>query len=173
METSVCLHIKKLTNNQTKSQRKTIHKKQEKATTRMLWLLWKPYPQLGCVSQDSDALVSQRGKQSRRNPKQKVLEPVRRIKFTKSTVRQAIIREKNGPSLGHQRSLYAMKMWGSVPRRDWTTAAMCPWARLGIFARKYTSSKKIRQKLHSTRPRKNGYNPGSINKKSWRRVSFW
>ena len=30
-------------------------------------------PQLGCVSQDSDALVSQRGKESRGKPTQKVL----------------------------------------------------------------------------------------------------
>ena len=36
-------------------------------------------PQLGCVSQDSDALFSQIGKQSRRNPMQKVLGPIRRI----------------------------------------------------------------------------------------------
>ena len=58
---SVCSRIKRLMNNQTKSQRKaTIHTKEEKATTRMLWLL-KFVPQLGCVSQDSEALVSQRG----------------------------------------------------------------------------------------------------------------
>ena len=73
-------------------------------------------PQLGCVSQDSEKLVSQRGKQSRRNPMQKVLGPIRRIRFTQSTLRQASIREKKGPSLGkiqvknpHQRSPYAMK----------------------------------------------------------------
>ena len=46
----------------------------------------------------------------------KVLEPIRRMRFTKSTLRQASIREKKGPSLGkisvkafHQRSPYAMK----------------------------------------------------------------
>ena len=73
-------------------------------------------PQLCCVSQDSEALVSQSGRQSRRNPMQKVLEPIRRIRLTKSMLRQASIREKKGPSLGklqvknpHQRSPYAIK----------------------------------------------------------------
>ena len=47
---------------------------------------------LGCVSQDSDALVSQGGK-SRRNPMQKVLEPIQRVRFTKSSPRRASIRE--------------------------------------------------------------------------------
>ena len=48
---------------------------------------------------------------------QKVLEPIRRIRFTESTLRQAIVREKKGPSLGkmsvkvpHQRRPYAMKV---------------------------------------------------------------
>ena len=47
---------------------------------------------------------------------QKVLGPIRRIRFTQSTLRQASIQEKKGPSLGnievkipHQRSPYAMK----------------------------------------------------------------
>ena len=57
-------------------------------------------PQLGCVSQDSDALVSQRGKQSGGNPMQKVLGSIRRKRFTQSMLRQASIREKRGPSLG-------------------------------------------------------------------------
>ena len=71
--------------------------------------------QLGCVSQDSDALVSQ-GRKSRGNPMQKVLEPIQKERFTKSTLRHASIREQKGPSLGklnvkvpHQRSPYAMK----------------------------------------------------------------
>ena len=73
-------------------------------------------PQSGCVSQDSEALVSQRGKQPQENPMQRVLGPIRKIRFTQSTLRQASIREKKGPSLGkiqvknpHQRSPYAMK----------------------------------------------------------------
>ena len=71
--------------------------------------------QLSCVSQDSDALVSP-GRKSRGNPMQKVLEPIQRVRFTKSTPRHASIREKKGPSLGkinvkvpRQRSPFAMK----------------------------------------------------------------
>ena len=55
-EMSVCSRIKRLVNNQTKSQRKaTIHTKEEKATTRTLWLLWNcstiglRLARLGCV----------------------------------------------------------------------------------------------------------------------------
>ena len=47
---------------------------------------------------------------------QKVLGPIRRIRFTQSTLRQACIREKKGPPLRkiqvkhlHQRSPFAMK----------------------------------------------------------------
>ena len=73
-------------------------------------------PQLGCASQDSEALVSQSGKQSRGNPMQEVLGSIRKVRFTQSTLRHASIREKKGPSVGrinvknpHQRSPYAMK----------------------------------------------------------------
>ena len=71
--------------------------------------------QMGCVSQDSELLDFQRGKQALGNPMQKVLEPIQRVRFTQSTLRQASIRQKKGPSLGkinvkvpHQRSPYAM-----------------------------------------------------------------
>ena len=57
----------------------------------------------------------------------------RKVRFTQSTQLQASIREKKGPSLGqiqvkpqHQRSPYAIKIWGQVPWRDWKTRAMCP-----------------------------------------------
>ena len=72
--------------------------------------------QMGCVSQDSELLDSQRCKQARGNPMQKVLGPIRRIRFTQSALRQASIRETKAPSLGkiqvknpHQRSPYAIK----------------------------------------------------------------
>ena len=54
---------------------------------------------------------------TRFSPMQKVSEPIQRVRFTKSTQRQASILEKKGPSLGkinvkvpHQRSPYAMKL---------------------------------------------------------------
>ena len=61
-------------------------------------------PPLGCDSQDSQPLESQRGAESRRNPMQKVLVPIRRVRFTQSTPRQASIRENKGPSFGKKSS---------------------------------------------------------------------
>ena len=42
-------------------------------------------PQLGCISQDSNALVSQRGKQSQGNPMQNVLGSLRKVRFTNTS----------------------------------------------------------------------------------------
>ena len=77
----------------------------------------KSVSQVGCVSQDSHALVSQGTRKSRENPMQKVLEPTQRVRLTKSTLRQGSIREKEGPSLAkvnvkapHQRSPCSMKI---------------------------------------------------------------
>ena len=71
---------------------------------------------IGCVSPDLDVLVSQ-GRMSRGNSMQSVLQPIRRVRFTQSTQRQASISEKKGPSLGNiqvknprQRSPYAVKI---------------------------------------------------------------
>ena len=60
----------------------------------------KSVSQLGCVSQDSDALVSQGTKEFRGDAMQKVLNAIREVRFTKSTLRHASIREKKEPSLG-------------------------------------------------------------------------
>ena len=81
----------------------------------------KSVSQLGCVSQDSDALVSQGTKEFRGDPMQKVLNAIRRVRFTQSALRHASILKKPGPSLGtiqvkipHQRSPHAMKF------EDWS-----------------------------------------------------
>ena len=113
LETSVCFRITMLMNNQTKSQRKaTIPTNDDTNAVSIV----KTVSQLGCVSQHSDALVSQ-GRKSRGNPMQKVLEPIQRVRFTQSTPRQTRIWEKKGRSLGklnvkssHQRSPYALTM---------------------------------------------------------------
>ena len=116
LETSVCFRITRLMNNQTKNQRKaTVYQKRRESDDKNAVATVKSVSQMGCVSQDSDAFVSQ-GRKSRGNPMQKVLEPIQRVRFTKSTPCHASIREKKGPSLGkvnvkvlHQRSPYAMK----------------------------------------------------------------
>ena len=105
-----------LMNNQTKSQRKATIPKRKRKRRQECGDCCENCTQLGCVSQDSEAFVSQRGKQPRRNPMQKVLGSIRRVRFTQCAPRQASIREKKGPPLGqvqvknpHQRSPYAMK----------------------------------------------------------------
>ena len=104
----------------------------------------KMVPQLGCVSQDSDALVSQRGetrckKSWDRFEKNGSLS----LRFVKAS-----IREKKGPSLGkiqvkhpHQRSPYTMKF------EDRSHSSDVPEARLGTLTETYTSSKR-KTKLH-------------------------
>ena len=56
----------------------------------------KSVSKLGCVSQDSDALVSQGTKQFRGDLMQKVLKAIRKVRFTNSTLRQGSPREKKG-----------------------------------------------------------------------------
>ena len=66
LETSVCSRIIRLMNNQTKSRRKaTVPQKKRKRPQKNAVVIVIFVPKLSCVSQDSDALVSQRGKQSR------------------------------------------------------------------------------------------------------------
>ena len=115
-EISVCSRIIRLMSNQTKSQRKAANSHRRESDDKSAVAIVKIVPQLGCVSQDWDALVAQRGTQFRGNPMQKVLGSIRKVRFTQYTVIQVSIRENKGPSLGkiqvihpHQRSPYAMK----------------------------------------------------------------
>ena len=74
--------------------------------------------QLSCVSQDTEgpdsATMSRKCK--------RVLEPIRRVRFTRAALRQANIREKKGPSFSEiqvkiprQQSPYAMKFQDRSP----------------------------------------------------------
>ena len=114
LETTVCFRITRLMNNQVK-RRKSYFPKRRESDDKNAVAIVKSVSELGCVSQDSHALVPQCRK-SRKNPMQKVLEPIHRVRFTKSTLRQASTREKKEPSLGkinvkvpHQRSPHATK----------------------------------------------------------------
>ena len=71
---------------------------------------------MGCVSQGSVLLDSERGKQARGNPMQESWDRFEEYGSLKSTLRQASIREKEGLSLGkihvknpHQRGPHALK----------------------------------------------------------------
>ena len=127
-------------------------------------------PQFGCVSQDSEALVSQRGKQPRGNPMQKVLGPIRRVRLTQSTLRQTILRENKGPSLGkiqlknpHQRSLHAVKL-EDRPHEETerqTTARSKVWN-----LAKNTNKLKEKDKAIFYSPAEEMGTPGCVNKRA-------
>ena len=78
----------RLKNNQTK--------KPKKGDDKSAVAVVKSVRQLSCVSQDTEppgsATISRKGT--------KVLEPIRRVRFTRAALRQANIRENKGPSLG-------------------------------------------------------------------------
>ena len=115
-ETRVCFLTSRLMKNQIKSQKRATSKKEEKATTRMLWLLRKAYrswvvyyrTQMHSILKERKSFGETRCKESW-NTNQ-------RVRFTKSTLRHASIRDKKGPSFRkiqvkprHQRSPHAMK----------------------------------------------------------------
>ena len=104
----------------------------------------------------------QRGKQSRGNPMQKVMGPIRRIRLTQSTLRQARIREKKGPSLGktqvknlHQRSPYAMK-FEDRSHEETERQQRCARSKACNLAKKHIQAQRKRQGLPSNFQRKNG-----------------
>ena len=168
-EISACSRIIRLMNNQTNGQRKVIiHTTEEKATSRMLWLLWKLYHNR-VASQDSDALVSQRGKRSWGNPMQKVLESIRKVRF--STPRQASIQEKKRPSLGkvqvknpHQRSPYAMKFEDRSHEETERQQRYVPEARHGL-CQKHFQALRLRPSYILFAHGRMGV-PGCINKRT-------
>ena len=100
----------------------------------------KTAPQLGCFSQDSEPS---------RLPK-KVLGSIRRVRFTQPTLRQAIIREDKGTSLGkipvknpHQRSPNAVKFEdrSQKKKKRLKDNSDAPVTRHGILSNIFTSSK--------------------------------
>ena len=161
LETSVCFRTTRLMNNQLKRPKKSYFSKRRENDDKNAVAIVKSVSQLGCVSPDSDALVSQ-GRESRGNPRQKVLAPIQRVRFTQSTLRQASIREKKGPSFGkikvkvpHQRSPYAMKFEDRSHEKT-ERQQRCARSKAWNLAKTCTSFKK-KTRLHSTFPRRNGY----------------
>ena len=105
------------------------NKKPKKGEGKSAVAIVKSVRQLSCVSRDTEppysTTISKMGK--------RVLEPIRRVRFTRAALRQANIREREGPSLGkiqvkipHQRSPNAMKFEDRSPGGDWKTRAMPP-----------------------------------------------
>ena len=111
-----CLFPNHKVDEQQSQKRATILQKEEKATTKMQWLLWKFVSQMGCFSQDSESLDSQRGNKPRETRCKKSWDRFEEYGSLSLRLRQASIQKKKGPSLGkvqvknpHQRSPYAMK----------------------------------------------------------------
>ena len=128
-------------------------------------------PQLGCVSQDSEALVSQRGTQYWGNPMQQVLGPIRRIRFTQSTLRQASIREKKGPSLGkiqiknpHQRGPHALK-FEDRSHEETERQQRCARSKASNLAKKHFQAQRKRQ-CYILLARGRMGTPGCVNKRA-------
>ena len=139
-------------NKQTKSHRKaTSATQEEKTTTKNAVAIVKIVPHLGGVSQDSDALVSHGGKQSRKNQMQKVLGP--RLRYVKQVSRERTIAWKNTSqtsSFAKVPSLWNLRTGLKKRLQDKNDA---PKAR--NLAGAFTISRKTRR--HSTWPQRNGY----------------
>ena len=173
LETTVCFRITRWMNNQIKKPKKSYFPKRRESDDKNAVAIVKTVSQLGCVSQDSEALVSQ-GRKSRGNPTQKVLEPTQRVRFTKSRLRQASIREKKGPSLGkiqvkspHQRSPHAMKF--EDPSHEETERQQrCARSKAWNLAKNIFKLKE-NDKATFYSPAKNLSNAGYVNKRTGRK----
>ena len=178
--TCVRSRIIRLTNNQTKKPKKSDHsQKRRESDDKNAVVIAKTVSQMGCVSQDSELLLdAQRGKQARGNPMQKVLGPIRRIRFTQSTLRQATIREKKGPSFGkiqvknpHHRIPYAMK-FEDRSHEETERQQRCARGKAWTLPKTFSSSNKKKTRLHYSRVRKNG-SSRLRKQKSRRKESLW
>ena len=117
LETSVCFLTTRLMKNQIIGRRRATSPKRRESDDKNAVAIVKSVSQLVCFSQDSDALVSQTGKQSQGKPMQKVLGSIRKGRFTQSTPRHAGILEKKRTiawnctsQILRQRSPYAKKI---------------------------------------------------------------
>ena len=144
--------------NQIKSRKRTTSQKEEKATTGMLWLLWKVYHNwLVChkIRMNSFLKVESLGETRCR----KSWNPFNEYDSLSLRYVKQVSRKKKRPSLGkidvkvpYQRSPYAMKFESGSHEET----SDVPEARLGILQNIYTSSTK-KTRLHSTFLRRNGY----------------
>ena len=129
-------------------------------------------PQLGCVSQYSDALVSQRGKQCQKSWDQ----------FDEyGSLSPRYVQQVSGKTKDYRLEKYKSKfLISEVPtlwnlrtdiKKSLKDNSDAPEARHGTFPKTYTGSMR-KAKLHSTRPRKNGCSR-LRKQKSRRKESLW
>ena len=157
---TVCSRIISLTNNRTKSSRATIHPKRRERDDKNAVAIVKS--------------VSPRGKQARRNPMQKVLGPIRRIRFTQFTQRHASIRETKGPSFGiiqvknpPQRCPNSMKFEVSF-REETERQQRCARSKAWNFAKRVQAQRERQECILLSR---GGIGtPGCVNKRAGRKI---
>ena len=167
----------KVMNNQIKCLKRATSQKEEKAMTRKLWLLWKVYHNW----------VASRKTRMRWFPKE--ANSPRETRCEKSwdrfekygSLSRRYVKQVSGKRKDHCLEIYKSNILISeVPelRNLRTTRPMkrlednsdVPEARHGTLPKTHTSSKR-KTKLHSTRPRKNGYSR-LRQQKSWRKESL-
>ena len=149
---------------------------EEKAMTKMLWLLWELHHNWNASRQTRSHWILKR-KQSRGNPMQKVLGSIQRVRITQSTLCQVSIWENKSSSLAkiqvtllHQRSPYALKFEDRC-QDETEDNSDTPKARRGILSKIYTNSK-TKTRLHSNYPQRSG-NLRLRQQKSRRKDSLW
>ena len=110
-----CLFLHYKVDEQPNKKSKTSYFQKRHSDDKNALAIVKSESQLGCVIQDSDALVAQGTKEFRGNPTQKVLEPISKSSNIKSTLRHASILDKKGPSLGKNvKVLYQRSPWAII-----------------------------------------------------------
>ena len=131
---SICSRIIRLMNNQPNSQKKaSIHQKEEKATTRMLWLLWNLYhnwvasrrTRMRRFLKEENSPGETRCKKSWINSKSTV-HPVYATS-SKYPGKERTIACKNTSQTSSSAKSQRYEIWRQTSRRDRKTTAMHPW----------------------------------------------
>ena len=112
---SVCSRTTRLKNNQEKRRKRAFNSQNGKRRQRCC-SYYENFTTIGFCLARLRAITTSTRREVSEKPRQKVLGSIRRLRFTQSTLRQAVIRENKGTSLGktqvknlHQRSHHAMK----------------------------------------------------------------
>ena len=141
LQTSVCFRITRLRNNQIKSRNRTTSQKEEKAKTRMLWLVWK-MSHNWVVHHKIQMHWFLNVHKFRGNPTQKVSETnskstVHWVYATSSEYQRkgrTIVGKNKCQSSSSAKSLRC-GIWGPVPWRDCQTTTMWPRSKIWNFAK--------------------------------------
>ena len=164
LESSVCFRITRLKNNQIKSWRRATFQKEEKATTRMLWLLWKVcrnWVVYHKLQMHSFLKVESLGKTRYRKSWNDSLS----LRYV-----MRVSAKKKGPSHGQIQVKILSQNLRADLRKRLNDKSDAPEARSGTLLETFTCSKK-KTRLHSTFLRRNGYFR-LRQQKSWRKDSL-